>query len=60
MECDQPVKDGLEPGIAPGVMGASTISVGNEEVAGIGRGLGEKGHLMEEVSGCLREVVAVN
>lgn len=60
MERDQPIKDGLEPGLTPGVMGASTVSVGNKEVAGVGRGLRQEGHLAEEVLGCLWKVVPVD
>lgn len=60
MERDQPVKYGLEPGFTPGVVGASTVNVGNEEVAGVGRGLGKAGYLAEEVSDCLWKVVSVD
>ena len=57
---DQTVKDGLQPGLTPGVLDAPTVSVGNEEVASVGRGLGEEGHLAEEVLRCLREVITIH
>lgn len=57
---DQTVKDGLKPVLTPGVLGASTVNVSNEEVAGVGRGLGEESHLAEERLGCLKQVVSVN
>jgi len=46
---NQTIKNGLEPRFAPGVMDASTVSVGNQEIASVGRGLGEEGYLAEEI-----------
>ena len=60
VKCNQTVKDGLKPGLAPGILCASTVIVSDEEVASVGRGLRQECHLTEEVLGCLREVVAVD
>jgi len=55
----QTVKDDLEPVLTPGVLGASTVDVSNEEVTGIGRRLREKGHLIQKVMGCFREMISI-
>ena len=60
MKGTQTVKYRLQPGLTPCILNASPVRVGDKEVASVGRGFGEEGHLVKEVLCCFWEVIPVD